>query len=150
MYFVLSCSFMSNSLQPHGLQHARLPCPSLSPGVCSNLGNVIQLSHPLSSLSPPAFNLSQYQGLFQWVSSSQVDKALELQLQNQSFQSIFRIDLGLTGLISLQSKGLSRVFFSTTIRKQQFFGIQSSLWSNSHIHTLTTEKNHSFDLTDIC
>ena len=68
-----------------------------------------------------------------WVDSlHQVAKLLELQLQlqHQSFQWIFRIDLGLTGLISLQSKGLSRVFFSTTIRKQQFFGIQSSLWSN--------------------
>ena len=115
------------------------------------VSDATQPSHPLSSLSPFAFNLSQHQGLFQWVGSShQVAKVLELQLQHQCFQWIFRIDLGLTGLISLQSKGLSRVFFSTTIWKHQFFGIQSSLWSNSHIHTLTTEKNHSFNLTDIC
>ena len=77
--------------------------------------------------SPPAFNLSQHQVLFQWVSSSnQVAKALELQLQHQSFQWMFRIDFlnrktGLTCLISLQSKGLSRVFSSATIWKHQFF-----------------------------
>ena len=57
-------------------------------------GNAIQPSHPLSSPSPPAFNLSQYQGIFQWVSSSnQVAKVLELQLQHQSFQWIFKTDL---------------------------------------------------------
>ena len=57
--------------------------------------------------------------------------------------------LGLTSLISLQSKGLSRVFSSTTVWKNQFFGTQSSLWSNSHIHTWLLE-NHSFDCTDLC
>ena len=57
------------------------------------VGNAIQPSHPLSSPSPPAFNLSQHQGLFQWVSSShQVAKVLEFQLQHQSFQWIFRMD----------------------------------------------------------
>ena len=57
------------------------------------VGDAIQPSHPLSSPSPPAFNLSQHQGLFQWVSSShQVAKVLELQLQHQSFQWIFRTD----------------------------------------------------------
>ena len=57
------------------------------------VGDAIQPSHPLSSPSPPAFNLSQHQGLFQWVSSlDQVAKVLELQLQHQSFQWIFRID----------------------------------------------------------
>ena len=57
------------ALQPHGLQHAKLPCPSLSPRVCSNscplIGDAIQSSHPLSSPSPPAFNLSQHHSLFQ-------------------------------------------------------------------------------------
>ena len=106
---LFSRSVMSNSLQPHGLQHARPPCPSPSPGVCSNscpwVSDAIQPSHPLSSLSP-AFNLSQCQSLFQWVSSShQVAKVLEFQLQHQSFHWIFRIwfPLGLIGLISLQS-----------------------------------------------
>ena len=68
------------------------------------VGDAIQPSHPLLSPSPPAFNLSQHQGLFQWVGSShEVARVLELQLQHQSFQDWF--PLGLTGLISLQSKG---------------------------------------------
>ena len=86
---------MFDSLWHHGLQPTRLPCLSQPPRVCSNscpwADDAIQPSHPLSSSSPPAFNLSQPQGLFQWVSSShQVAKALELQLQHQSFQWIFR------------------------------------------------------------
>ena len=93
-----SRSVVSNFLKAHGLQHARLPCPSPTPGACSTthvhwVGDAIQPSHPLSSPSPPAFNLSQHQGLFQWVSSShQVAKGLEFQLQHQSFQCIFRTD----------------------------------------------------------
>ena len=104
------------------------------------VGDAIQLSHPLSSPSPSAFNLSHNQGIFQWVSSShQVAKVLEFQLQHQSFQWIFRIDF-IQGLISLQSKGLSRVFSNTTVQKHQFLGAQLSLWSNSHIHTWPLEK----------
>ena len=81
-----SHSVVSDSLWPHGLQHARLPCPSPTPGVYSNSCPLsqwcIQSSHPLLSPSPPAFNLSQHQGLFKWVSSShQVAKVLEFQLQ---------------------------------------------------------------------
>ena len=104
--------------------------------------DAIQPSHPLSSPSPPAFNISQHQGLFQWVSSShQVAKLLELQLQHQSFQWIPNWSpLGWTGCISLQSKGLSRVFSNTTVQKHQFFSAQLSLWSNSHIHTWLLEK----------
>ena len=61
---------MSNSLQPHGLQHARLPCPyQLLEFAQTNVDDAIQPSHPLSSPSPPAFNLSQHQGHFQWISS---------------------------------------------------------------------------------
>ena len=99
------------------------------------VGDAIQPSHPLSS--PSTFDLSQHQGLFQWVSSShQVVRVLEFQLQHQSFHEYSGlISLGLNGLISLQSKGLSRVFSNTTIQKHQFFGTQLSLWSNSHIHT---------------
>ena len=66
-----SCSVMSNSLWPHGLQHTRLPCPSSTPGAFSNSCPLSQWchspSHPLSSPSPPAFSLSQHQGLFKWV-----------------------------------------------------------------------------------
>ena len=87
---------VSNSLWPHGLQPARLPCPSPSPRVCSNSCPSSQWCHPTISSSVvafSAFNLSQHQGLFQWVSSShQVAKVLEFQLQCQSFQWVFRVD----------------------------------------------------------
>ena len=99
------------------------------------VSDAIQPSHPLLSPSPPALNLSQHQGLFKWVSSlHQVAKLLELQLQHQSFQWTPKdwSPLGWTGWISLQSKGLSRVFFNTIVQKHQFFGTQPSLWSNSH------------------
>ena len=83
-----SQSVMSDSLWNHGLQHARLPSQTHVHWV----SEAIQPSHPLSSPSP-AFNPSQHQGLFQWVSSSlQVAKVLEFQLQHQSFQWTFRTD----------------------------------------------------------
>ena len=90
-----SHSVVSNSLWPHGLQHARVPYPSPAPGACSNSGPSSwwchQTSHPLLSPSLPAFNLFQHQTLFQWVSSShQVVKVLEFHLQHQSFQWMFR------------------------------------------------------------
>ena len=88
---------MSDYLQPHGPQHVRLPCLSQTPGACSkscsSSCDAIQSFHPLLSPSPPAFNLSQHQGIFQWVSSSyQAARVLELQLQHQSFQWMFRTD----------------------------------------------------------
>jgi len=100
------------------------------------VGDAIQPSHLLLSPSPPAFNLSQNQGLFQRVSSSdKVDKILELQFSASvlpmNIQSWFPLEL--TGLRSLPSKRLSRILFSTTVPKHQFFGTQPSLWSNSHI-----------------
>ena len=121
------------------------------------IGDAIQPCHPLLSPSPPAFNLSQHQGLFQWVSSShQVAKVLEFQLRyfqwispsNEGLlmKSVLPMNiqdwfpLGWTDWISLQSKGLSRVFSNTTVQKHQFFGAQLSLWSNSRIHTWPQEK----------
>ena len=107
------------------------------------VGDAIQPSHPLMSPSPPVFNLSQHQGLFKWVSSlHQVAEVLEFQLQHQSFQMNTQdwSPLGWTGWISLQSKGLSRVFSNTTLQKHQFFGAQLSSQSNSHIHTWPLEK----------
>ena len=94
---LFSCSVLSDSLWCHGQQHTRLPCSSLSPGVCSNSCPLSWWCHPTISSSdapsPPALNLSQNQGLSQWVGSSyQVGKLLELQLQYQSFQWIFRVD----------------------------------------------------------
>ena len=105
------------------------------------VGDAIQPSHHLSFPSPPAFNLSQHQGLCQWVGSShQVAKLLEL--QHQSFQWMFRtlqlaleLPLELAGLISSQSKRLSRLFSNTTTQKHQFFNAQPYLWSRSHIYT---------------
>ena len=94
-----------------------------------SIESVMPSNHPLSSPSPPAFNLSQHQGLFQWVPSlHQVAKVLEFWLWHQSFQWTPRIDpLGWTGWISLQSKGLPRVFSNTTVQKHQFFSAQLSL-----------------------
>ena len=91
------------------------------------VGDAIQPSHPLSSPFPPTFNHSQHQGIFKWVSSlHQVAKVLGVSASASvlpmSFQDQF--PLGLTGWISLQSKGLSRVFSNTTVQKHQFFGAQ--------------------------
>jgi len=96
--------------------------------------------NPLSPPSPPALNLSQHQGLFQWDSSShQVAKLLDL--QHQSFQIVQGwFPLGFTSLIFLQFKGLSRVFSNTTVQKHQFFGGQPSLRFNSHTGTWLLEK----------
>ena len=135
----VSCSVVSDSLQPHGLQHARLPCPSLTPGASQThvhwVRDAIQPSHPWSLPSPLAFSLSQHQGLFQWVSSLyQVAKVLESIGQNISASASVLLmniqdwfPLGWTGWIFLQSKGLSRVFSYTTVQKHQFFGTQLSL-----------------------
>ena len=106
------------------------------------VGDVIQPSHPLSSPSPPAFNLSQHQGLFQLVSSShQVAKVWRFSFSiSSSSEYSGLISFRKTGWISLQSKGISRVFSNTTVQKHQFFGPQLSLRSNSHIHTWLLEK----------
>ena len=104
-------------------------------------GDASQPSHPLPP-SPFAFNLSQDQGLFQWVSSShQVAKVLD-----SASASVLPVNiqdwfpLGWTGWISLQSKGLSRVFSNTKVQNHQFFSAQLSLWYSSHIHTWLLEK----------
>ena len=106
------------------------------------VNDAIQPFHPLSSPSPSAFNLSQYQGLFQWVSSShQVAKywgfSFNIIPSNEYSRMIsFRIDW----LTYLLSKGLSRVFSNTTVQKHQFFDTRPSSQSNSHIHTWPQEK----------
>ena len=107
------------------------------------VSDAIQPSHPLSSPSPPAPNPSQLQGLFQWVNSShEVAKVLEfsalasfLPKKSQGWSPS-----EWTGWISLQSKGLSRLFSNTTVQKHQFFSTQLSPQSNSHIHTWPLEK----------
>ena len=113
--------------------------PGLTQIHMHTVGDATQPSYPLLSLSPPAFNFAQHQCLFQRVNSShQVAKGLELQFQHQSSNDWF--PLGWTAWISLQSKGLSRVFSNTTVQKHQFFSAQLSLWSNSHIHKWLLEK----------
>ena len=116
------------------------------------VGDAIQPSHPLLFTSPSAFNPSQHQGLFKWVSSlHQVAKVLEFQLQHQSFQWTPRSNdvqwtspLGQTGWISLQSKGLSRVFSNTTVQKHQFSAL-SFLYSPTLTSIHDYWKNHSLD-----
>ena len=106
------------------------------------VGDATQPSHPLP-LPSPVLNPSQHQSLFQWVSfSHQVAKVLEASASTSVLPMYIQgwFPLGLTGLISPLSKGLSRVFSNTTVWKNQFFGIQASLWSNSHIHTWLLEK----------
>ena len=145
--WLFSHSITSDSLWPHGTAACQASLSftiSVSPRVCSNSCSLCQWCYSIISSSvapsPPALNISQHQGLFQCVSSShQVAKVLELQLQHQSFQWIFRVNF-LTILIFLLSKWLSGVFSSTTVQKHQFFGAQPSLWSNSLIHTWLLEK----------
>ena len=105
---LIDCSTPGFPVLPHPLELVQTQV--------HEVGDAIQPSCPLSSLSPPALNLSQHQGLFQWAgSSNQVAKVLELQLRHQSFQcNQVWFPLRLTGLISLQSKGLSRVFSTTS------------------------------------
>ena len=124
---------MSNSLQPHGLQHARPPCPSPTPGVYSNSSPLSQSCHPTlsSSVIPfssclqsfPASGSCQMSQLLasggQSIGVSASTSVLPMNTQD-------RYPLGWTGWISLQSKGLSRVFSNTTVQKHQFFGAQLS------------------------
>ena len=142
-----SCSVMSNSLQPHGLQHTRIPCPSSTPRVCSNSDPSSQWCHPtISSSAVPFSSCFQYFPASGTLPMSQLftsggqsigvsASALVLAMNIQSW-----FPLGLTGLITLLSKGLSKIFYSITVRKHQFFGNQLSLWSNSHIRTWLLEK----------
>ena len=128
-----SSSVMSDSLWPHGLQHARFPAHHQLPEFTQThvhwVSDVIQPSYPLLSPSPPAFNLSQHQGLFKWVRSSpsggqSIGVSASASVLPMHIQDWF--PLGWTGWISLLSKGLSRVFSNTTAQKHQFFSTQLS------------------------
>ena len=142
-----SRSVTSDSLWPHGLQDARPPCPSQSPGVCSNScpwswwchptisSCVIPFSHLLQSFpAPGSFQMSQFftsGGQSIGVSAS----ASVIPMNTQDWAP-----LGWIGWITLQSKGLSKVFSNTTVQKHQFVRAQLSSQSNSHIHTWPPEK----------
>ena len=143
----LSHSVASDSLWCHGLQHAGLHCPSPTPGACSNScpsrwwcqptisSSVIPFSsHPQSFPASGSFPMCRFfTSGGQTIGVSASASVLPVNVQDW-------FPLGLTGLISLQSKGLSRVFSNTTIQKHQFFGAQPSSQSNSHIHTWLLEK----------
>ena len=129
-----SRSVVSHSLRPHGLQHARPPCPSPSPGVYSKSCPLSQWCHPTISSSvvrfsscpqsSPALGSFQISEFFpsggQSIGISTSTSVLPMNTQDWS-------PLGWTGWISLLSKGLARVFSNTTVQKHQFFSIQLSL-----------------------
>ena len=148
MVYNCCCSITKScqTLWPHGLQHTRLPCPSLSPWVCSDSCPLSQWYHPTISSSVVPFSCRQSfpaSGSFpvsrlvtsgvQSIVASTSTSVLPMNIQDW-------FPLGLTGWISLLFKGLSRVFSSTRMPKYQFFGAQPSLWSNSHICTWLLER----------
>ena len=140
-----SCSVVSDSLRPHESQHARPPCPSPTPRVHSDSGPSSPWCHPAisSSVVPfsscpqslPASGSFPMSQLFTRGGQSTVASASVLPKNTQDWSP-----LEWTHWISLQSKGLSRVFSNTTVQKHQFFGAQLSSQSNSHIHTWLLEK----------
>ena len=144
-------------LQSHGLQHTRLPCPLLFPGVCSNS---CPLSHWCyltisSSANPFSFCLQSFPALgsfpMSWFFTSggqNIGASAAASVLPMNIQGWF--PLGLTALIFLLSQVLSRVFSSSTVQKHNFFYAQPSLWSNSHIHTWLLEKPLLWLYTDLC
>ena len=142
-----SRSVVSDFLWPRESQHARPPCPTQTPGVYSNSCPSSQWCHPAisSSVIPfsswpqslPASGSFPMSQLFTWGGQSigVSTSALVLPMNTQDLSP-----LGWTGWISLQSKGLSRVFSNTTVQKHQFFSAQLSSQSKSHIHTWPLEK----------
>ena len=144
---LFSHSLVSGSLQPHGLQHARLPCPSPSPRICSSSCPLSQWCHPTisSSVIPLCSCLHSFPASESFLMSrlfasggQSIGASASASVPLVNIQDWF--PLGLTGLISLQPKGLSSVFSNITAQKHQFFSIQPSLWSNSHTYTWLLEK----------
>ena len=157
-FFIPCLQFSSVALlcptlwDPHGLQHTRPPCPSPTPGACSNPCPSSWWSHPTISFSVGPFSscLQSFTGSgsfpMRWLfasSGQNIGTSTSVSVLTLNIQDWF--PLGLTGLISLQSKELSRVFCNT---KKHPFGAQASLWYNSQIHTWL--KKHSFEYTDLC
>ena len=138
-------SVMSDSLQPHRLQHTRL-CPSPTPRAYSSSCPSTRWCHPTTSFSVVPFSCLQSFPASGSFPMSQLFTSGDHNIGVSASASVLPMNikdwfpLELTGLIALQSKGLSRVFSNTTVQKHQFFGAQLSLWSNSHIHTWPLEK----------
>ena len=141
---------------PHRLQHTRHPCPSPTPGACSNSCPSSRWCSPTisSSVLPFYFCLQSFRasGFFpisqffalgwQNIGASASASVLPVNIQDWFL-------LGSTGLIFLQYKRFSRIFFNTTVWKHKFFGTQLSLWPNFHIHTWLLEKS-KLDHMDLC
>ena len=142
-----SCSVVSDSLRSHGSQHSRPPCPSPTPRACSNSCPSSGWCHPTisSSVVPVSSCLPSFpaSGSFQmsqlFTSGGQsIGVSASAPVLPMSIQDWF--PLGWTGWISLQSKGLSRVFSNTTVQSISSSVFKLSLWSKSHIHTWLLEK----------
>ena len=139
-------SAMSDSLRPHELYHAWPSCPSPTPRVYSYSCPLHQWCHPTISSSVVPF--SSHGQSFPASASFPVSQFFTLGGQSIGVSAsasvlpmnIHWFPLGWTGWISLQSKGLSRVFSNTTVQKHQFFGAQLALWFNSHVRTWLLEK----------
>ena len=136
-------------------QHIKLPCPSTTPWACSNSCPSSWWCHPTISYSVILFSCPQcflatgsfpVNRLFtsggQSIGASASASVLPMNTEGWS-------PLGWTGLVSLQPRGLSRVFSSTTVRKHQLFGAMPSLWYNSHLHTWLLEKQGEIPLNPI-
>ena len=141
------CSVMSDSLRPNGLQPARPPCLSPTPRAYSNSCPLSQSCHPtISSCVIPfssclqSFPASGSLPMSQFFASGGQSIGVSASAPVLPMNTQDWFPLGLTGWISSQSKGLSRVFSNTTVQKHKFFGIQLSLESNSHVHTWLLEK----------
>ena len=140
-----SCSVLSNSLWPHRLQHVRPPCPSPTPRVYSNSiesvmpSNHLILCHPLLLLPSIFLSIRVFSNEsvlhIRWPKYWSFSFSISPSMNLQDW-----FPLGWTDWISLQSKGLSRVFSNTTVQKHQFLGTQPSSQANSHIHTWLLEK----------
>ena len=144
LFLLFSLLVMSDSLLPHGLQHARLLCPSPSPGACSNSCPLSRWCHPTISSSVVPFSscLQSFPASASFLMSQfftsggqSIGASASASVLPMNIQGWFPLEL--TGLISLQSKG---VFSNTTVRKHRFCSAQPSLWSNSHIYTWLLEK----------
>ena len=156
LLLLFGCSVMSDSLWPRGLQPAGLPCRSPPPEACSNSCLLSRWCHLTILSSVILFFCLQFfptSGSFLrsqlFASSGQsIGASASASVLPMNIQDWF--PLGLTGLISLQYKGLSRVFSNSTVQKHQFLSAQLSLWSNYHMHMWQLEENQSFHYMDIC
>ena len=142
-----SSSVMSNFLQLHGLQHARIPCPSPTPRAYSNSCPLSQWCHPTisSSVVPFSSHLQSFPAsgslqMTQYFTSGGQSIGVSASPSVLPMNSQDWSPLRWTGWISLQSKGISRVFSNTILQKHQFLGTQLSLYPDSHIHNMTTRK----------